>query len=785
MRFLRRFRPSTLLASALLALGLGSALGLFALVHALLYRPLPGMEGMWSLSTHYKGEYFSADNRTVPYAVLKDLRPGDSPFQALGLHASLNLSVRGTEGRATRRSGGLVGAPFLGALGLRPAYGRDFEVSEAEAAPDVVILSHHFWRAAFHGDPSVVGRLLRINGRDCQVVGVGPEGFRGFSAGFPTDAFLPLGAYSRFMEGGRSLAEADLEAFGRLAPGWTAAQAQDLLTARYRAVPDPSEDPNRSVRLTPFADLRREGLGAFLHQPALLGCATGLLLLLACVSASILQLSEVLRERRTLLLRMALGASPFRLAGEALLKAALPAFLGGIGALGVARLLLGAFLRFQGVSWGQRSLEVSFGGPVLAAALTLALLGTLLVSLAPALFLLRLDPMEALREGPALSPHHRLREGLVVLQVALSLALMAGALALASDLSRRLKVPSGFHSEGLAMLTVDPGVVERDPERQRSFEKALAEEARSLPGVQSVALISSPPQDVFKFALSLDLEPGGKPEAFSSLLVDDAFPAILGVPLVEGRSFTSEEGSSNRKLMLVNETFARKYFPGRSPVGQHVGENQWEILGVVKNHRYFPDEPNEVRPHLYIPRGKFRMPGTVVLARSDHPEALLPLLRDALHRVQPDLPARELGTVRAWMDRAEAPRRLAAGLLGLFGLLSLVLSLSGLGGTLWVQALARRREWGIRLALGATPRQIAAKVLARGLVLGGLGTLLGALATWALGRLLLHTFGSDFGAVTGPFLLAALAMAATVLLASLLPALAAARVEPAKTLHSE
>ncbi|WP_306598607.1 ABC transporter permease [Geothrix sp. 21YS21S-2] len=757
----------TAMAVLILALGIGANAAIFGLVDRALLRPLdyPGAErlvAVWETHTN------DGSITSVSPADFLDWRREARGFDALA--AVCNTSVNVAGGIEPARAFGLRASwTFFRVVGVAPALGRGFLPEEdATGASRVVILSHGFWMRQFGGDPAVVGRSVSLDGSDALVVGVMPRGFRFDFMGDRLDLILPA-AFSA--EETERRGWHFLGVVGRLAPGMKLAGARSEMTrvAAALAVAHPASNTRRSAQVVPLRDeLVRDARGTLLF---LLG-AVAFVLLAACANLLNLMLARKARRQRDQAIRTALGASPWDLGSQALTESALLGLLGGLAGWLPAQAAMSGLVRLLALPahLDRPGWDFRMAGFIL------------LLSVATALVL-------GLAPGPGATAHNRLRGVLVTAEVALTTLLLVGAGLMVRSLSHLRTLDPGFQPDQLVMATLTvPARAYPALEDRAAFIRRLRDRVEAIPGVASAAASDTLPFAGSTWTTSYDVE--GQPAQEGRIAiahhVSPAYFRTMGIPLLRGREL--EQGE--RDGAVVSRRFARRHFGEGDPLGRRVAleRGQWlRVVGVAGDVRH-NGLARDPEPEIYLPLtlggptsqslGSFAL-----VARG--PAALAPALRGALREVDPDLP---LGTVRAMaslVDQDRQATRAGSVLLGAFAALALLLAAVGIYAVLSFITGMRRRELGIRMALGATARDILGLVLGQGLRWIGAGIACGLAGAVALGRFIqsqIHGVRAGDPATLGA---AALLLVAVGLAACLLPALRALRVDPWAVLRSE
>jgi putative ABC transport system permease protein len=805
LRGMRRNPGFVAVASLTLALGTGVNTAIFSIVDAVLLRPLPYAEPARLVSV------MNRIDRT-PRLALSDPEYLDYADQSRSLEIAAmtpgSVTIAGGSGDPQRVPSATVSVNTFAVLGRRPALGREFTPGDEAGESTAVILSDAIWRQRFGTDPAIIGASVNIQGRARTVVGVLPPDFVlpvNLVASAPADVVLPASfdrAAPRNQRGGHYLM-----GVGRFRGDATIASAsaemQAILGRLIRQYPDQHNQGNFAITLNP---LRDELLGASRPVLLVLAGAVGLVLLLACANVANLLLARGEARRRELAVRAALGASRLRMARQLLTEALLLAVAATALGLAIAQWALGAVVAI-GPDALPRISQVSLNPNVLMFAGALALLTTVLFSLLPAAQLSRAQAGETLREGGrGSSGRARVRRILVVSQVALAVVLLIAAGLLLKSFARVLSVPAGFDGDHVLTARVSapaaryPGLAEVS-----GFFTRLNEQLASIPGVTQVGASSGLPLAVASGDWSFDIEGrprvnGRRPGAADWYVVTPGYFETLRIPIVAGRAPSASDTGASLPVIFINETAAQAIFPGQDPVGKRVMlsrsrgyEQPWRtIAGIVGDVRQLGLD-RAARPEMYIPHTQFLhfSPGqqarsmTVALRSELPPERLISSVRGELRRLDPEMPLADARPMVDVLALSVADRKLNVVLLGAFAALAILLATVGVYGVMAYDVLQRRREIGIRVALGATRGSVLSLVLAQGIKLVVLGAAAGlAIAALLSGtmRQLLFEVGPHDAAV---FASVAALLFATGLIATWVPAWRATRVDPLAALREE
>ncbi len=789
LRFYRRNPGFTALAVLVLALGIGSTTALFSVFDAVLLRPL-SLSAPQELVAIWESAPLSGLPRNTPApADFVDWKSQTHSFLDMAASNQTAASVTGGEGRPESLLGRRVTENLFEVLGTPAALGRVIVPDDARASEAVVVISDGLWRRRFGADPAVVGQTLRLDGTPYSIVGVMPRGFVYPAARFEfwiPARWTPSQAASRNSH--------YLQVVGRLKPGVSLEVARaEVREIANRSSPLHAEKTGIGALVLPLA----EDLAGAAHGtlPVLLAAA-GLLLLIACANVANLLLAKALGRKNEMGVRQALGASRWRLVRQTAAESLLLGLVAGGLGVGLAAMLLGAVRRLVPASLS--GLVVQLDPRVLAVALALSLLTALLFGLAPAMALVG-DPWRRLggaRGGVGASRlDGRLRDLLVVVEVALALVLLVGAGLAIRSLGALTEVDVGFRTERLLTLSTRlPRTAYAEPARRLAFYQRVLEQVRSLPGVERAAFVSNLPFTSHGNSTSFAIEGrpfrDGEPNDLLYRVGSDDYLETVGLRLLEGRFYQSTDTADSQPVVVINDTLRRRFFPEGSPLGRRleIGGAWRSIIGVVADAKETGFEASP-RSGGYLPVVQngtaWAIPEYLAVRTTGDPMALAPAIRAAIWSVDPEQPVAQLRVMEEWMALDVAERRSQRTLLAAFSGLALLLASLGIYGVLAYTVSRRRREIGVRMALGATPRDIVGMVGRSGFRLVGVGIAAGGLASLLLVRAMAATLYGvrptdpvTYGAVA---VLLALAGA----IAAARPAHRAASVDPSAALRDE
>ncbi len=825
VRTLARSPGFTFVAVLSLALGIGANTAMFGVVSTLLMTPLPveapeelaivawrhdgnprvSQSGTTSYEDPASGaQYRSSFSYSLYRAMRSELPAGVDLFGFTFLRAA---SVSIGDQPAFLAGGALVDGRYFAALRPEMALGRPIaEQDDAPDAPTVAVLSHAFWMRTFGGDPDVLGRVVRVNGAPAEIVGVTGEGFHGLSMGgfFPrTEITVPLAhqerVYARLHDGGSALTADDLfwvRLMARVTDDAPVSTVEQALEAAFRAHPSPllEVDGVPELRLLPGAQGAQPVSAERARLLWFLMGVVGIVLLIACVNLASLMLARGVGRQREMAVRRALGAGRVRLVRGVLLESLVLSAAGTLTGLAVVIALddaLGGLLTgsLGSGAFGNLEITAELDPRVLALSLFTGVAATLFFGLLPALRLSGVDPGSWLksRTGAASTPRLTLGRVLVAVQVGISLPLVVGAALFLRTVQNLGGVELGFDPTGVASFSVDPGFTDRPADENALLYQEVLAAVGAVPGVRSVTLMENVPLSglVSNGTITVD----DRRVMLFRNAIGPALLETLDMRLLAGRMPGLQDGPDAPRIGVVNETAVRELFEGVSPVGRMLGvggDTEVQIVGVVNDTPY-RDQRSPIPATLY--ESAFQRDGYGghdVVLRTDVPIARIEsAIRDAIYRVDADLPVPQIRTITDFMAQTTARERVFTQLLTIFGGFALFLAAIGLHGVTSYSVSRRTNEIGVRMAVGARPGQILGMILRQVLVLALAGLVVGVpLSLWAApvaGSLLYGVAPNDVATILGGALL--MVLVATV--AGLLPARRAARLDATEALAAE
>jgi predicted permease len=793
LRSLKKNPGFTLVAVATLALGIGANTTMFTLLDPILFRPFPYPDP-GRLVRVYRT---SPQSESWPHSASNFLayRADNAAFGNLAAFTwtSFNLSEPG--GASERIQGLRTTFDFFPVLGVQPAIGRVYSAAEDRpAAEPVIVLSYRFWTGRFGADPGIVGRTLRINGREARVIGVMPESFENPLFFGRTDAWSPI-AFTDDQR--RDRGTNYLNIVGRLKPDASIGEAESQISALAERLrkENVEDDRREGVRLDDFKSSMQQG--AMRQVSWFTFGMTVFVLLIACANLANLQLARTIQRAREFALRSALGGGRRRLIKQSLTESILISLIGCAVALpcAVIGVQLAAQRLLSDVPGARFSLDYRF----FAFAFGCSLIAGIGFGAVPALLASRSNLNDLLRDAPRQASgskrHNRLRQMLVVAEVSFALILLAGAGYFIGGLKQVVAADPGWRVEGLLIGRV--GLDSPDyarPARQVEYFNTLQERLAALPGVQRVAVSQSAPTWLYNSSSNITLE---SPEAptivVNSESVSPTYFSTLEIPLKEGRAFTDDDRFNRQPVAIINETLARRFWPNESAVGKRfvfAGDTEnrkHEIVGVVGD-VHFPSAL--VKPDseftMYRPMRQSALRGArIVLRTSTAPETLIPAVRQAAAELDGDQPVFDLRPAREHLSDNISGLDLAGTLLRAFSVLGLAIAAVGIFGVVSYSVTQRTREIGVRIALGAESRGVRHLVLKQGLALTLTGAAIGSLGALAATQLLSNAIPGlpVGGGLTLPATILLLLTVAS--LACYLPAYRASKVDPIVALRQE
>ncbi|HKQ73674.1 MAG TPA: ABC transporter permease [Blastocatellia bacterium] len=808
-RMALKHKGFTVVAALSLALGIGANTAIFSLIDAVLLKTLPVERPEQLYFIHNVGARRS-NGGAPPYPCFEIFRDRNQSFTGLAAFSGFGQRMR-IDGQFEQVSGQIVSGNFFSLLGINAALGRTFgpadDTAPGKGGPDglLAVISYNYWTNRFGRDPSVIGKVLRLNDDPVTIIGVAPRRFYGLVPGSNPDIWLPM-----MTAGAERLASKEtwwLDAVGRVKTGAPVEQARAELDTIFQSYMD-GTGINAEARREAFnrIDLRPAGRGLnelrrqFSQPLQALMAIVALTLLIACANVANLLLARSTARRKEFAVRLALGASRLRLLRQLLTESLLLVTLGGLLGLLFARWGSAFLVSFFNTGRGRIFVNLPLDYRVLSFTAAVALLTGLIFGLAPALQATRIELNSALKDsaGAGARARSRFGKGVVVAQVALSLLLLVGAGLFVRTLRNLKTIDAGFSAEGVLTMSVNPPDGAYEGERLIGLWKDMLARVERLPGVRSACLTTLSPLGRADRGVGIDVA-GFSPvsDRDKSIRLNQISPGYFqtfGVPIAQGKSFTDAENGTAPRVALLNEAAARFYFGDRSPLGAQVriprGEQPsppYEIVGVVKDARNRNLREADART-IYMPitQARDRLGRLTLAVRAEgKPTELTGAISNELRAIDPDIFLTNIVTLNEQVDQSLLQERLVATLSLFFGLLALSLACLGLYGVMSYDVARRTREIGVRMALGASAQRVVGLVMRQTLLWVAFGVVIGLGSTLATTRWvesLLFGLKPNDPLTIGAAALTLLAVAAV---AGYLPARRAARVDPLAALRHD
>ncbi len=833
LRGFRRAPLFTAVAVLSLAFGIGANTAIFSLLDQVLLRRLPVKHPDELVLLTMRGRHYGSNWGTsaISYPMYKDFRDNNQVFSGMFCRFPIQTSL-GFGNTTERVAAELVSGTYFPVLGVNAALGRIITTDDDRipGGHPLAVLSYSFWQTRFASDRSIVGKTLVINGRNMTVIGVAQPGFDGVELGHTAKIFIPImmkAQMTPFWDGLKDRRQRWVNAFGRLKPGVSRAQAKAALQPFMHSMLElevkeaafrNASQYSRQQFLKCWIDLSPGSRGrSYLRQQLstplwlLLG-VTIAVLLLACANIANLLLARATARQREVAIRLATGAGRGRIIRQLLVESVLLSTFGAALGIWLAfwadRMLLSVYLP-AGYS-GDLTISATPDFRILGFTFAVMLATAILFGLAPALESSRPEIAETLKDqaGSVVgSGNVGLRKLLVTAQVTLSLLLLIGAGLFLRTLTNLRGLGPGFPAERLVGFNLNPSLNGYSSDRAKIFYQHLIDEIGSLSGVRSVGLASMRILEDDEWDSSMTVEgytakPGQNPEPYMNSISPNYF-ATLGVPIFEGRDFTVKDVTNVKHgpdpdnwsptTIIINESFAKKYFAGRNPIGLHTGfgsdpgtKTDMEVVGVVKDIKY-TNLRDEIPVQAFIPYLAERHVGgmTVYVRTNLDPKQLMSIVRRRLRALDPNIPIYGMRTTEEQIDLSLRSERLVASLSSVFGLLATLLAVIGLYGVMAFSVARRTREIGIRMALGAIQGNVIWMVMREVLFLVAIGVVVGLPAAVGLSRLVRNQLYGLAPHDPTTLLLSTLMLVSVACLAGFMPALRASRVDPTLALRYE
>ena len=813
LRGLRKSPGFAVIAVLTLALGIGANTAIFTVVNAVFFHSIPVADPKTLL------QIFTVDQRKIlgltsnnnfptSYPNASDIQRRAQSFSGVTIFTFAPVSMT-IHGQPDQYFSNLVAGNFFDVLGVHATLGRTFrpeEDGELGAGP-VAVLNYGFWQRKFAGDRNVIGQNVLINGQGFTIIGVAPRGFQGPNVIGGPDMWIPMSMHDQILSGfTKSLFNErrylGFNAVGRLKEGVRPQQTQAELQAIASDLEQafPLANKGRSFTTQPILEssISPNQRGAFQRAGALMMTVVGIVLLVACFNIANLLLARASGRKREMSIRAALGASRARIVTQLLTEAMILAVAGGALGLGLALIGRDLMWRFRPPLLPETGMDLSLDWHVLAFTMFVVIGTGVLFGLTPALQSSRPDLVTELKEraGGDLRRGSRfnLRDILIALQVAVCLIALVGAGLFLLSLRNAQEMNPGFDTRNLAMLTFDLGTLNYDHDRAREFQRRTLEAAQNTPGVHAAAISNTIPLFFGGFGRTLfregeDTSNGQSGKVSQVAIVSPEYLQTMGIPLVRGQLFDSTVRETSPRVAIVNETAAKLIWPDEDPIGNRFkffrDNDLTQVIGIARNSKYNTLGEDPI-PYIYTPLIQNPQPAVTLFFRTQaDPRTVLNTVRSRVQEMDRNLPITNVWPIGEVISQSLWAASFGASLLSVFALIAMSLCAVGIYGVVGYSVGQRIREFGIRLALGAQPRDVLLMVLRSSALIMAVGLVAGLVAAFALARLITtFLYGVNTNSPVA-FLAMALVLAAVGVLASYIPARRAAKVDPMVALHYE
>lgn len=789
-RRLARSPGFTAVAVLTLAVGIGSSTAIFTVVNSVLLKPIPYPDSERLVAVHETRRPEPTHLPIAPANYQAWAAQSGEVFADLYAERTVTYNLSGI-GEPIRIRAARDTERFFTTLGVQPAQGRAFHPDEFLPGNDhVVVINHGFWQRQFGGRPDIVGETIRLDGQPCTIVGIMPPDFQRDGG---KDLVMPLALSA---EEWKNAARHYLAVFARLKPGVSLEVAEARMTAIAGQLEEQHPDTNRR-RGAAVVSILENRTGETRPLLFSLAGAVLLLLLIACTNVANLLLVRAAAREREISVRLALGATRWRLVRQLLVESLLLALGGALGGLAIAKAGLILLLDYLPRALPRPNYEIVLDGRAVAVALALAVLTGLGFGLVPALQGSRGGRLGAPRPASGRSRGRARRQlgryGFVVAEIGLALILLSGAGLLVRNFAQIAAFDPGFKPQGVVVLgTYAPREKYDTPEKREAFAGAVLDRLRARPDVIAAGVTQALPLSGGDTPVEVEIE--GRVQAADEVPIANCFAissdyiAATGIRLVSGRVFTPRDRTGSAPVTIISESAAAEWFPGLDPIGRHVrpgiGPHAWsEVVGVVSNVRSFGGE-RPVRTQVYVPFAQIPVPSINFVVRVSDGAASVGNLRHEVYAVDGDQPV-SVDRFESLLTRSFARQQFALALFAVFSAMALLFAAVGIYSVVAFSVARRTGEFGIRIALGARPADLFRFVMAEAGRIAGYGVLVGVAGTFLLGRLV-HSF-FYLTPVTEPLLFGAIAalLFAVALTASVIPARRATKINPLTVLKTE
>jgi putative ABC transport system permease protein len=807
--------PGFLVAAVVsLALGIGANATIFTMINTIFLQPLPvetpdELMFVYGTDTNNTSNAVLGQFMPLSYPNYVDYKTQNAAFSELAVYSFPNQVSLGGGGKPEPASVQLVSGNYFSALGVKAAQGRTFLQDEDKAAgtSSVAVLDYKFWQRRFGGNPGIVGDTIRVNGHPFTVIGVAPRGFDGTIGVITPDMWTPVMSYDAILAGrpfpGGAIHKNRrlliFNVFGRLKPGVSVIQAQSTLQIIGRELEKefPNENTGRNVAIMPLvqATIPPALRSILLQGSGVLMAIVGLVLLIACANVANLMMARATARRREFTVRLALGGARTRLVRQLLVESLIIAAPGALLAIAVAiggRKLIVSLLP---AAVNPANLNMPIDLTVLSFTLALAVVSAILFGIAPAIRASRADLASDLKErlGGGGAGRYKWRNLLVFVQVTLSVVALASAGLFVRSLANAQTLDLGFEREKLVSVPYNVALNNYDESRGKEYHRQIVDRVRTLPGVAAVSVATTLPLNP-PFQRSVFPEGQENIKTNSGVLV---YTNVIGtgyfetvrMPLLRGRGFTDADREGQQKVVVINEAMARRFWPDQEALGKRFrffGDTELSvIIGVVRNAKYiFVGE--DPQPMAYTPLEQNYSPGIALIVRTaSRPDAMKGVIEREVQALDRDIPLNNIQTASELLSASLTGPRVAATLLGVFGLLALVLAGVGIYGVMSYSVNLRTQEIGIRMALGAQRQDVLKMVLRQGMTVVSIGLAVGLIMAAGISRMISRLLYGVGTADMRAFSATAAVLLFVALVANFVPARRATTVAPNNVMRYE
>jgi predicted permease len=815
LRSLRKSPAFAVIAILTLALGIGANTAIFTVVNAVFFHPLPVKDParLVEIFTIDQRKIFgAAANNVLPtsFSNAQDIQQRAQSFSGMTVFESFATQVSMTvNGQPNQYFAQLSSGNFFDVLGVRAQLGRTFRPEEdrGNGSGPVVVLSHGFWERTFGANPGVIGQNVLLNGQGFTIIGVTPKGFQGTAVIGGPDMFVPMSMHDQILTGFTKQLFNErrflgFSAVARLKDGARPEQAKAELQsiASDLETAFPLANKGRTFTLQPLLEssINPNQRAQFKRAGLMLMAVVGIVLVIACFNIANLLLARAAGRKREMSIRVAIGASRSRVITQLLTEAMVLAIAGGSLGLGLALVGRDLMWRFRPPQLPADGMDLSLDWHVMAFTFAVAIGTGLIFGLAPALQSSRPDLVSELKEraGGDLRKGKRfnVRDVLISLQVAVCLIALVGAGLFLISLRNAHEMDLGFDTHNLGMLSFDVGALNYEPARAKEFERRALEAAQSTPGVKGATLSNTVPLFFGGFGRTLfregqDSSNGQSGHVAQISVVSAEYLPTMGIPMVRGQGFDGTVREDTPRAAIINETAARQIWPNEDPIGKRFkffrDIDYTRVIGIVHDSTYnnLGEDP---RPYMYVPLVQNPNAALTLFFRTEgDPRTVLNTMRSRIQEMDRNLPITNVWPIGEVISQSLWASSFGASLLTVFAMIAMALCAVGIYGVVGYSVGQRIREFGIRLALGAQPRDVLMMVLKQSAVMMGAGLIAGLVAAFLLARLIVtFLYGVNNNSPLA-FLVMALMLAAVGVFASYIPARRAARVDPMVALHYE